>query len=289
MTGLRVALAGDEAAGVRTLGILQRSEHELVVVAANPSDDDRSLGARAAELGVTTIEARRLRSPETAEELAALEPDVLLNVHSLHKVHGEVLSVFGVGAWNLHPGPLPEAAGINVPNWAIAEGHTSHGVTVHAMTENYDEGSIAYEDRFPIKEGATGLTLSVECASRGLALVKRLCDQLETDPAGVPRIAQDLSRRRFFGIGQPNDGLVAWTDRAETVAAQVRAADFRPFDNPWQPPRAEVGGVTHLLREVAVGDETDASPGTVRHEDDELLVAAGDRWVRLLETEVFCQ
>lgn len=286
MSGLRIVLAADEAAGVRTLNLLTRSPHELVGVAARPvdPDDGTSLLARAEALGVPGIDARRLRRADVVPELVALRPDVLLNVHSLTKVCGEVLDVFGVGAWNLHPGPLPEGAGINVPSWAIALGWTEHGVTVHRMTTEYDEGEIAYADRFPIAERATGLTLSAECGSRGLRLVKQLIDQLADDPAGVPRLRQDPARRGYYGLGQPRDGRIDWTRPAAEVDAHVRAADFRPFDSPWPAPCTEVDGRRLALLEVAIGEPTDAAPGTTVADDGRLAVAAADRWVTLIET-----
>ncbi len=283
--GLRVVLAADEAAGTRALQMLIRSPHQIVAVAAKPSPDgdDRSLQAKAHELGVPFIDARRLRNPEIAVELETDEPDVLLNVHSLTKVCAEVLDVFTVGAWNLHPGPLPEGAGINVPSWAIALGWSEHGVSLHRMTAEYDEGGLAYVDRFPIADNATGLTLSAECGSRGLRLVKQLVDQLADDPAGVPDEPQDLSRRGYYGLGQPGDGRVDWADEATAIEAHVRAADFRPFDSPWHAPRAEIDGVTYELIDVAIGEPTDNPPGTSRETDAGRSVAAADRWITLIE------
>lgn len=286
--GLRVVLAGDEAAGSRAMTMLERSPHQLVAVAAKSdgSDSRRSMWARAEAAGHTCIEARRLGSSEVVAELELLEPDVLLNVHSLYKVHASVLAVFRIGAWNLHPGPLPSAAGINVPSWAIADGHNEHGVTVHAMTENYDEGAIAYAERFAIKPDATGLTLSAECGSRGLALIKRLLDQLADDPGGVPRKPQDLARRHLYPLGQPNDGIIDWTAPAEEIAAHVRAADFRPFSGPWSPPIAQIGTERRQLHEVHVEDTADGPPGHVQRTPVQLRVASADRWVRIIDSEV---
>ena len=195
-----------------------------------------------------------------------------------------MLDVFSVGAWNLHPGPLPEAAGINVPSWAIALGWSQHGVTLHRMTADYDEGDIAYEDRFPIRDQATGLTLSAECGTRGMRLVGRLIDQLADDPSAVPRSPQDLARRGYFGRGQPGDGEIDWSQPAATIEAHVRAADFRPFPSPWLTPRAVVDGEWVELIEVAVGSETDGTPGASHADGDTVVVAAGDRWIELIET-----
>ncbi len=285
MTSLRIVLAADEAAGARTLQLLTRSDHDVVAVAAKPAPDgaESALASKAESLGLPFIDARRLGQPDLVAELDALRPDVLLNVHSLTKVCAEVLDAFPVGAWNLHPGPLPEGAGINVPSWAIALGWSEHGVSVHRMTAEYDEGGLTYEDRFPIADNATGLTLSAECGSRGIRLIKQLIDQLADDPDGVPDTPQDLSKRGYYGLGQPGDGVVDWSDAAATIEASVRAADFRPFDSPWRSPEAAIDGATYQLIEVAIGDPTDEAPGTTRETDAGLSVAAGDRWITLIE------
>ncbi len=261
--------------------MLERSAHQIVAIAVQPGATCTSTSGD----HPMTFDARRLRTADLAAELAAVRPDVLLNVHSLYKVHPAVLDLAAVGAWNLHPGPLPEAAGINVPSWAIANRHQEHGVTVHEMTENYDEGAIAYEDRFPIAEGATGLTLSAECARRGLRLIKQLIDQLAEDPALVPRRRQALELREFYGTGQPNDGVVDWNLPALDIEAHVRAADFRPFESPWSMPRATVGDRELRLARVTIGEvlsPTD-TPGDVQLDEagEPLAVASANRWVRL--------
>ena len=67
-----------------------------------------------------------------------------MNVHSLFLIH-PWSSAPTIGSFNLHPGPLPEYAGLNVPSWAIYEGEKrSHGVTVHWMDEGVDTGPIAW-------------------------------------------------------------------------------------------------------------------------------------------------
>lgn len=289
MTALRVVLAADEAAGRRALKLLVGSAHEPVLVAVPAAADEPSaLRDDATALGVPTIDARRLGSAAVASELSAVKADVLLNVHSLTKVCSEALDVFGVGAWNLHPGPLPEGAGINVPSWAVALGWEEHGVTLHRMTAEYDAGDIAYEDRFPIRDSATGLTLSAECGSRGLRLVSALLDQLAEDPSEVPAAPQSVDDRAYFGKGQPNNGRIDWTAPAERIEAHVRAADFRPFPSPWHPPVADVDGELVGLVEVSIGDVASVPPGTSRRVGTELSIAAADRWVTVNELRSVC-
>ncbi len=283
MSGLRIILAADESAGQRALRLIERSEHELVLVATSPTDAGTAMRSIASDMAVPLMDARELSRPDSARVVEAAAPDVLLNVHSLPKVCTEVLDVFEVGAWNLHPGPLPEAAGINAPSWAVALGWREYGVSLHQMTPEYDAGHLTYEDRFSIRDNATGLSLSAECASRGLRLVAALLDQLAEDPGSVPHTPQELTRRQYFGRGQPNEGMIDWAAPASEIDAHVRAADFRPFTSPWTVPRARIDGELFDLIEVAIGDESDASPGHLRNENGMISVSARDRWIDVIK------
>ena len=62
---------------------------------------------------------------------------------------------------NLHPGPLPQYAGLNVPSWAIYNGEVTHGVSLHRMDSGIDTGPIAYQASVLIGPRDTGLSLSV--------------------------------------------------------------------------------------------------------------------------------
>ncbi len=283
MTGLRIVLAADEAIGPRVANLVLRSSHELVAVAAPSNGEESSLAALASSHEIGCLDARKLNGRELISNIAAIEPDVFLNIHSLTKVSPDVLNLFPTGAWNLHPGALPEAAGANVPSWAITLRWASHGVTLHKMTADFDAGDISYEDRFPIGPAATGLTLSAECSLRGLRLIQSLITQLENDPSAVPSLAQDLLRRRYFGRQQPSAGIVDWNRTAADIEAYVRACDFRPFPSPWRPPHALVGDHWHELHSVEVGHMTNEPPGTVRVGPVD-AVAAADRWISLTET-----
>ena len=70
------------------------------------------------------------------------------------------------------------------------------------MAPGIDTGPIAYESRFEVGPGATGLSLSAECARRGLELVSRLLVDAARGREGIPRAEQDLERRRYFGLGR---------------------------------------------------------------------------------------
>lgn len=230
----------------------------------------------ATRLGLKTSPAELVRSAAFADELH--DVDLLLNVHSLHVADGDVVSAPRIGSFNLHPGPLPEYAGLNVPSWAIYNGEPMHGVTVHWMDARIDAGPVAWLERFELTDTDTGLSVAGRCVRRGVPLLLRLVEVAATDAGSIPRCAQDTSRRRYFGAGPPNDGRLDWSAPASEISRFVRAADYAPFPSPWGHPRAALGGhEVGIAKAVQTGRPTTLPPGTIDELTDAgALVAAGD-------------
>ena len=179
---LNVLLVGEEAAGIQTLRALLNSSHNVVAVMASPesSGSTTSLWNTAQRMDVNLWAASLVKQPSFAQQVTDHKIDLILNVHSLFIMHSQVVSAARIGAFNMHPGPLPEYAGLNVPSWAIYFGETEHAVTIHQMVDRIDAGTIAYQQRFPIDPTDTGMSLMLKCVRAGLPLLK----QLLNDAAG---------------------------------------------------------------------------------------------------------
>jgi methionyl-tRNA formyltransferase len=272
---MRVALLCEESAGARVLDMLAQSAHELVALLTTEGSAAWGLAAR---LGLRPLAARRVREPGFAAELARSGAQLLLNVHSLYIVPAAVLQVPRLGAYNLHPGPLPGCAGLNAPSWAIYHGHETHGVTLHRMEAGIDTGPVVFQEQFPVEPADTGLTLALRCAQKGVGLVGKLLAAIALDPAGLPQTPQDPSQRRYFGRGVPQGGRIDWNAPARRIYDFVRACDYQPFASPWGTPRARLGEREVEVFKVALtGERCDAAPGSVKHD----LVAAADEWLQL--------
>jgi methionyl-tRNA formyltransferase len=277
---VNVLLVGAEAAGARCLQIAHAAGQRVVAV-LTPRDGGAgaALAAAADRVEVPVHDPGLVRDPGFAAQVRDWEIDLLLNIHSLHLIHGDVLGAPRVGSFNLHPGPLPEYAGLSVPSWAIYRGEREHGVTLHWMAAEVDAGHVAYEARMPISESDTGLTLSAACVRDGLPLVERLLADAQADR--IPRHEQDLSRRNWYGPKGPHGGVLPWSLPARTAVDLVRASDYGPFPSPWGRPRTVAGDrELEVLSARRTGKPADAPPGTVGDSDgDGVEVAASDEWV----------
>lgn len=282
---MRILLAAEESAGARCLLAARQSRHELLGVLT--STPEGTVGREAARQGIPLLPAVRLKDAAFAAEVRSLRADVLLNVHSLYLIKAPILESFAFGCFNLHPAPLPDYAGMNAPSWALLHGEPRHGVTLHWMSAGIDEGYIAYQETFDLSEKDTGFSVSMRCITLGLDLLSRLLTQLDRDPAGVPRIPQDFSRRRYFGREKPFGGRVPASMTAAELVRFVRASDYSPFASPWGHPQVDCHGRDIGLVNVRpTGVAADAPAGLWRAHDGEAWLAAADEWVAVKRAAV---
>jgi len=270
---------------------IERSGHRVIAVMASPgrvAASGASLWDAAAKLGLPTWPAQLVKDPLLAERMRAEEVDLLLNVHSLYVIHGTVLGAPRIGAFNLHPGPLPRYAGLNAVSWAIYQGERSHGVTVHWMAPEIDAGPIAYQSLFPIDENDTALSLAARCVREGLPLMMRLLDVAAKHPAEIPAVPQDIEKREYFPAGVPEGGRLSWQWPAQKIVDFVRACDYFPFRSPWGHPRTSMG-----TQELAVVKArrtrlaADSPPGTVGESTGEgVKVASSDEWLLVTKLKI---
>ena len=263
---MKILLVAEEAAGMRFLRELAKTEHQLVGVMASPergAAKEPSVWRMAQTLGLRSWPVEYVRQDAFTRTMVAEDLDVLLNVHSLYVIRESMLACARLGAFNLHPGPLPGYAGLNAPSWAIYNGEKSHRVTLHKMAAGIDTGAIVFEAPFDIAEEDTGLTV-----------IRRLLETLGRDPAAP----QDLSRRRYLRREVRQDGRLCWARPAERIDRFVLASDFYPFASPWGHPTARLNGCDiGILKAKPTGRAAKGPPGTVTwSEPDGVTVACMD-------------
>jgi methionyl-tRNA formyltransferase len=281
---LVVALAGEGAAAVRALRLVEERGHRIacVLTSDRAGAAGGSLGEVAETAGHRVLPAATVRDPSFAAELQLASVDLLLTVHSLHVVTPQVLEAPRVGCFNLHPGPLPEYAGLDTVSWALYRGEAEFGVTLHEMVPRIDAGRIAFRASFPVTPDDTAFRVFARCADQGCTLVDRLLEAASRD-GEVSLEPQDLTRRRVHRRGPPGGGRVDWGRTAGQVRDFVRACDYGPFVSPWGHPRTLLGErELELLAVSLTGEDADRPPGAVRHRtgaDPE--VACADQWLRI--------
>ena len=289
--GVNVILVAEEAAGVQTLRAILKTRHRILgVVTSADALTHRGATVRgvAEAAGCPIWPATTVRDPRFGDRLREAGVEVLLNVHSLRLIDPAVLQAPAIGSFNLHPGPLPEYSGLNAPSWAIFNGESRHAVTVHWMAPEIDTGPVAFREELPTDESDTGLTLSAKCVRAGVPLMLKLLDLADDNPASIPRVPQDRTRRRYYGREVPDNGCLCWSQPAEHIVRFVRACDYSPLPSPWGYPRTRFKGEPcEIIKASRTARRCNVPAGTVGTvEQDSAHVAAVDEWVALSRIRV---
>lgn len=297
---MNIVLVAEEAAGVQALRRISNSGHILMgvlttidppgeIAVPNKKPLNSSIVSIASKLGVPVMEASRVQDPDFAAWMNSNHVDVIINVHSLYRICPEVIQAARVGAFNLHPGPLPGYSGLNVPSWAVYNEESTHSVTIHRITEKIDTGHIVYETQFPLTSTDTGLTVSLACAEKGLDLIDRLLSELSYDPLSIPSTPQDLSQRTLYKRDEiPGKGFIKWSEQAHKIDAFVRACNYAPFPSPWGDPKTRMGDtVISILKTTLSNKSCQEPPGTVRLMlDGRTAISTADNWILIDKCKV---
>jgi methionyl-tRNA formyltransferase len=133
----------------------------------------------------------------------------------------EWLSVPRLGAVGAHPSILPRHRGPDPFYWAIDSGDDVAGVSIHRLTEGYDEGPILYSETLPIGErNAWELARALDRPS--LRLLRRAVRALACGeaPASVP---QDDGRATWAPAPEGDQLRADFRQSTERVLRRIRA------------------------------------------------------------------
>ncbi|QPF83140.1 methionyl-tRNA formyltransferase [Bradyrhizobium genosp. L] len=132
------------------------------------------------------------RCAVTAEELAAIEPEVLHEARLLAFtasviVPGGILAALGHGAYNFHPGS-PQYPGWAPAHFALYDGARTFGATAHVMAERVDSGPIVGVESFIIPDKISVRGLEQIAYVRLAHLFWRMSRDLACNPGPIAEL-----------------------------------------------------------------------------------------------------
>ncbi|HEX5421848.1 MAG TPA: formyltransferase family protein, partial [Gammaproteobacteria bacterium] len=110
----------------------------------------RSVAELAARRKLPVFAPEDVNHPLWLAKIRALEPDILFSLYYRKLLSKELLAIPPRGCLNLHGSLLPKYRGCAPANWAIVNGETETGVTLHYMTARPDAGDIVAQHRVQI-------------------------------------------------------------------------------------------------------------------------------------------
>jgi UDP-4-amino-4-deoxy-L-arabinose formyltransferase/UDP-glucuronic acid dehydrogenase (UDP-4-keto-hexauronic acid decarboxylating) len=274
---LNFVLVGEGFPAAKALETILADSRARVRGVFTGMEDPRRLRALTAAAAIPLLDAATLRTEAASRTLSELEPDWLINANSTVIIHKAPLSIPRQGCLNLHPGLLPEYAGLHTHQWAIRNGEAEFGATIHFIAPELDAGDIARVARFPIKESDTGLSLFQRCIGAGVDALNEVVRDI-LDGRAVARTPQDLSRRHVYRHRDALDGRVDWRMPARAVVDFARAGNYEPFQSPTYTAELDAppGAQAPRLLAARVAGPSARPAGAVADGDEHPLVACGD-------------
>lgn len=212
--------------GVRCLRVLlARGVDVALVVTHEDNPAERiwfgSVAQVAAEHGIETITPLDPASPALRDAVAAARPDFIFSFYYRHMLPAAVLALAPRGAYNMHGSLLPKYRGRVPTNWAVLNGETETGATLHEMAAKPDAGAIVAQTSVPILPDDTAQEVFDKVTVAAEQTLWRVLPALLAGEA--PHLPNDLARGSYFGGRKPEDGRIDWSQPAQQVYNLIRA------------------------------------------------------------------
>lgn len=175
----------------------------------------------------STHSVRRIpaQSSQLVETLKALGIELILVAGWERRIAPAQYEWLSKGAWNIHPSLLPKYRGHNPYFWAIANGETETGVTIHQLTPELDCGPILLQMRLALAQDETIGSLWKKLGELGAAAALEALDRIERGDISL----RDQPEGKFLTAPMvtPDALVVDSSMTMEEAERRVRAAN--PF------------------------------------------------------------
>jgi methionyl-tRNA formyltransferase len=272
--------------GVRCLEVLLNHKVDIPLIVTH-RDNPRekiwfdSVAALASARGLPVTMPDDPNAADTVERASGLKPDFLFSFYYRHMLKEPLLLAATRGALNMHGSLLPKYRGRVPVNWAVINGETATGATLHYMTAKPDAGDIVDQQGVPILPDDTAREVFDKVTAAAATVLDRSLPGLIAGTA--PRRPQDLAAGSYFGGRSPEDGRIDWSQSAARVHNLVRGV-APPYPGAY----TDLDGVAlRILRtRVETGRAPQMDPPALYLQDDACFAACADGGaLRLLEME----
>ncbi|NRO95657.1 formyltransferase [Paraburkholderia sp. NMBU_R16] len=212
--------------GARCLRVLLARGVDVALVVThedNPLENIwfESVAAVAAEYGIETITPREPASDLLRDAVRRAQPEFIFSFYYRHMLPIDLLALAPRGAYNMHGSLLPKYRGRVPTNWAVLNGETETGATLHEMSVKPDAGAIVGQTSVPILPDDTAQQVFDKVTVAAEQTLWRVLPALLAGEA--PRLPNDLANGSYYGGRKPEDGRIDWSLPAERVYNLVRA------------------------------------------------------------------
>lgn len=272
---LRLVLCGKNDTAVECLGFLLENGVDVFVLGCAGDDGQdgwqRSLRGAACDHGVAFAQPEDINTRDVIDRLNHFEPEMLISIQYDQILQKRFFDGATFPCLNLHFSLLPRHRGVSPIAWALLDGDTHTGATLHQMVPSIDAGDIVDRERVSIAEDDTARMVYDKVSAAGVRLFQRRFP-FSDHSSNQPQAEASASYHRNGDLDFTKVEI-DWNRPVAELHRWIRAMIFPPFQ--W--PTLTWAGKCYLIGRIdgIIGDPPGLAPGTVcRVEQGRLEVAA---------------
>jgi len=228
---MRVLLIGRDSFGKDCLKALLEQGEDILGVITVP---DRAGQAKpnptkefATEAAIPLLLPSSLKDPKVTDWVKSRLPELIVLAFVTQIIPKGIIDIPKYKAINYHPSLLPRYRGGSAINWAIINGETETGVTIHYIDAGIDTGDIIIQERVPIYPEDTLASLYFErLYPLGVRMIAETVRMIGEGKA--PRIKQDNSLASYQPVIQEKHVIIDFGRSAQNVHNLIRGSNPNP-------------------------------------------------------------
>jgi len=288
---MRIVFAGTPKFAVKSLSVLNQSEHEVVAVYCQP---DRPKGRGkvltacpvkifAEENNLLVIQPEDFKDKQSQTQLALLNPDVMVVAAYGQILPKAVLEIPKLGCLNIHASLLPRWRGAAPIERAILEGDRETGISIMKMNEGLDTGDIMLEKKSAISNHETAQTLHDTLSNMGANAILETLNMLPTLKARP----QQNNEATYAEKVTKDEAQIDWHQSAEKISRVIRAFNPRPIAYTNAMAKQFKNRVLRIIEAEIVNRQTTNSPGEViKYDKDVCYIATSNGVINLKKVQL---
>ena len=288
---MRIVFAGTPKFAVKSLSVLNQSEHEVVAVYCQP---DRPKGRGkvltacpvkifAEENNLLVIQPEDFKDKQSQTQLALLNPDVMVVAAYGQILPKAVLEIPKLGCLNIHASLLPRWRGAAPIERAILEGDRETGISIMQMNEGLDTGDILLDKKCMISNHETAQTLHDTLSNIGANAILETLNMLPTLKARP----QQNNEATYAEKVTKDEAQIDWHQSAEKISRVIRAFNPRPIAYTNAMAKQFKNRVLRIIEAEIVNRQTTNSPGEViKYDKDVCYIATSNGVINLKKVQL---
>ncbi|HDN2510214.1 MULTISPECIES: bifunctional UDP-4-amino-4-deoxy-L-arabinose formyltransferase/UDP-glucuronic acid oxidase ArnA [Providencia] len=273
------------------LKALEKAGFDIQAVFTHTDDPNEnhfysSVARLSADMELPVFAPENVNHPLWIERIREMKPDVIFSFYYRDMLSEELLAIAPKGAFNLHGSLLPKYRGRAPINWALLNGESETGVTLHKMVAKADAGDIIAQEKVTITDTDTGLTLHAKVREAAETLLDKTLPLIEA--GSYKAVAQDESQATYFGRRTAEDGQIDWNRSAKEINCLIRAVT-----EPYPGAFTYLGARKMIIWRARVLDDNQGKAAGTVLSNDPLRIACGQGAIEVVsgqsETGLYMQ